>query len=94
VVVLETVEDAMAAWNKRVDAFARSITALAKSAPEGGWWDDSQANIVAQNLKAAAGSARQAKCDNICPKCDGEGCKWCRETGFMPKQSYVLAGGK
>jgi hypothetical protein len=87
-------EEAMAAWNKQVESFARSITAIAKDAPKGGWWDESQANIVAQNLKAAAGSARQAKCEKVCPKCEGDGCKWCKSTGFMPEQSYILAGGK
>jgi hypothetical protein len=87
-------EEAMAAWNKKVESFARSITAIAKDAPKGGWWDESQANIVAQNLKAAAGSARQAKCEKVCPKCEGDGCKWCKSTGFMPEQSYILAGGK
>lgn len=87
-------EDRMADWNSEVDKFARAIMDLAKHSPIGGWWDDSQANIVKQQLKSAAGSARQAKCDNICPKCDGEGCKWCKQTGFMPKRSYEMAGGK
>jgi hypothetical protein len=87
-------EDRMAEWNAEVDKFARSITELAKHTPLGGWWDENQANIVKQQLKSAAGSARQAKCDNICPKCKGEGCKWCKQTGFMPKRSYEMAGGK
>jgi hypothetical protein len=90
----DTPQGRMEAWNKAVDAFARSITALASTAPVGGWWDANQAGIVKQQLKSAAGSARQAKCDNICPKCNGKGCKWCKGTGFMPKRSYEMAGGK
>jgi hypothetical protein len=93
-VVEASPEDRMAEWNAEVDKFARSITELAKHTPLGGWWDENQANIVKQQLKSAAGSARQAKCDNICPKCKGEGCKWCKQTGFMPKRSYEMAGGK
>lgn len=89
-----TPQERMAEWNKLVEAFARSITALADEAPEGGWWDESQQGITAGQLKSAAGSARQAKCDNICPLCEGEGCDRCKGTGFMPRRTYEMAGGK
>lgn len=88
-----TLQERMDEWNHSVESFARSITALAKSAPEGGWWDDSQANITAQQLKSAAGSARQAKCDNVCPKCGGNGCQHCRREGFVPRRTYEMLGG-
>lgn len=89
-----SVEERMADWNRQVESFARSITTLADEAPKGGWWDDSQANITYQQLKSAAGSVRQAKCDKVCPLCDGQGCKRCKDTGFMPKRTYEMAGGK
>lgn len=89
-----TIEEQMTAWNRAVEIFARSITDLGKTAPRGGWWDESQANITQQQLKSAAGSARQAKCDKVCPICGGSGCKRCHETGFMPKRTYEMAGGQ
>jgi hypothetical protein len=89
-----TVEERRAEWNDKVDAFARKITALAKEAPRGGWWDEGHANVVVQQLRAVAGTVRQVKCDNICPLCEGECCDRCKGEGFMPKRSYEMAGGK
>lgn len=88
-----TTEERMKQWNRSVEFFARSISAMMANAPKGGWWDESHANIVDQQLKSLTGSIRQAKCDNLCPKCDTTGCKWCKKTGFMPRRSYEMAGG-
>lgn len=85
-------------WNRQIEIFARSITSIADNAPAGGWWDETQANIVGQQLKSAAGAARQAKCDNLCPICEGEGshpkgsCDRCKGTGFMPKRTFEMVG--
>ena len=34
----KSTEDYMSDWNKPVEAFAKSITAIADTAPAGGWW--------------------------------------------------------
>ena len=81
-------------FNRDIESYARAITKMADSFPVGGWYDETQAGIVLQQLKSTAGSARQSKCDNICPKCIGKSCKHCKNTGFMPKRIYEMAGGK
>lgn len=87
-------EEAMADWNRKVEAWARSINGCFSAAPVGPWLDDSRRDIVENQLKSAAASARQAKCDKVCPLCAGEGCKRCLKTGFMPNRNYEMAGGK
>ncbi len=87
-------EESMKSWSTSVESFARKITALMSECPAGDWATDTRRGIILDQLKAAAGSARQLKGYGICPKCKGEGCKPCLKTGWMPKTDYESNGGR
>ena len=86
----ESAEDRMKAHNKAVESWARSITDAIKSAPESQWLDEARLSVVKQQLQSAAGTARLAKGGGICPKCNGEGCKDCRKSGFLPTRQLEM----
>lgn len=86
-----TTADLMAEWNTAIEAWARSVPMLTKSLPEGAWMDQNRVEIITSQLKAAANTARAVKGHDLCPKCNGEGCKKCRKTGWLNKVDFESA---
>lgn len=93
-----TLEHRMAEWNKAVESLARAVSSALDDAITGPWLgesdDDNRLGIAKTQLKSAAATIRLAKCPHVCCKCDGKGCKACRESGMMPKNTYEMMGGK
>lgn len=83
-----TPEECMKEDAKEIESFARSISAKIKDAPDSPWLDETQIEIIGDQLKSAARTVRQAKGHAICPKCQGTGCDKCRHAGWLNKQDY------
>jgi hypothetical protein len=81
-----------------IEWFARGMTKwFDDNLPKDPWLDDSRVDIARDQVKSAASSIRLCKAyDKACPKCDGAGakCKFCKGCGYLPKNSYEMAGGK
>ena len=85
----------IAEQNRAIESFARSVMAAIDSAPADPWLDDSRLGIARDQIKSACSTIRLAKAhDKPCPKCNGAGCKTCRNCGYLPKTSYEAAGGQ
>lgn len=82
--------------NLEIDRFCqRILQAFKDSQPTDAWLDDSRIGIAKQQIDSALATIRIAKAhDKPCPKCDGAGCKMCRNCGYMPKNEFQMAGGK
>lgn len=91
-----TFEESVKARNLEIDRYCQRIVAAFKdSQPKDAWLDDSRLNIAKQQIDSACATLRISKGhDKPCPKCAGEGCKLCRQCGYMPKNEYQMAGGK
>lgn len=92
-----TLEYRMTEWNKQVEDLARAVSTCLDDAPTGPWLgegdDDNRLGIAKTQLKSAAATIRLAKCPHVCCKCDGKGCKACRQSGMMPKNTWEMMGG-
>jgi ParB-like chromosome segregation protein Spo0J len=79
-----------------VERFARGLTKwFEDNIPTDPWLDDSRVDIARDQVKSAASSLRLCKAHGKpCPKCDGAGCAFCKDCGYLPKNSYEMAGGK
>lgn len=83
------------AQNSAVESFAKSLLAAFASPPSDPWLDESRLNIAKDQIKSACATIRLAKAhEKACPKCNGKGCKTCRNCGYLPKSSYEAAGGQ
>lgn len=88
----ESLTEKIQHWNNDIDSWARAITAVLKEAPSGCWLDDTRIDIIKSELKSAAATARATKAFKSCPKCEGDGCTWCRKSGFVPKVEFNSMG--
>lgn len=50
------------------------------------WFDDTRLQNAGIHFGNALNAVRSAKPGCICPKCDGEGCRDCRDTGWYDQQ--------
>jgi hypothetical protein len=53
--------------------------------------DAARLNTATQQLSSALATLRTCKGHSDCPKCDGDGCKICRHTGFLDKSTSEAA---
>lgn len=81
----KTVKERMEEWSSAVEGLARRVVALAKELPQGEWLDANRSRIIEDTLQSAADTLRQIKAAKVCPNCEGDGCKRCRQTGWIPK---------
>ena len=88
----DTVEGIMKDWNAKIESWARAVVAQLKEVPQGPWIDETRIGIMRSELKSLTATVRATKAHNLCPKCDGKGCKKCRGTGFVPKVEYDSMG--
>jgi hypothetical protein len=89
----ETVEGVMKNWNKGIESWAREVVAKLKEVPQGPWIDETRIGIMQSELRSLTATVRATKGYKVCPKCEGKGCKRCRDTGFVPKVEYDSMGG-
>lgn len=90
----ETIEQIIKRKNHDIESFCRRIVALADECPQDEWLEDmNKREGFLRKIKDACGTVRSAKCAGVCPKCEGEGCRKCRNTGRMPKYYLDQIGG-
>jgi hypothetical protein len=82
--------------HKRIESFCRALTKFfADNVPDDPWLDEGQLEIARSQLASCCGAIRVMKANLLCcPICDGKGCTRCRDCGYMPKNSYQMAGGQ
>jgi hypothetical protein len=78
-----TPEDTMKRVNSDIEAFCRRIMAIAESEmPTDEWIKyNGRGETAMQKIKDACSTLRSCKCSAQCPKCNGEGCTRCLDTG-------------
>ena len=82
-----TTKEFMSEWNSEVESWAKGVVAMVENVPESPWVDKTDLQIIKDQLKSAASTARQLKGYKACPKCEN-GCKVCRHTGFCTRTAY------
>jgi hypothetical protein len=84
-----TPDELLEKHNKGIASFCRELTKFFdEHCPTGVWMDDAgRRDTARQQIKSACATLNLAKC-KTCPKCDGEGCKTCEETGMVPTGKY------
>ena len=84
----ETTESRMADWNMDCERWARRCTGSLMALPENPLVDPGIRSTIESHLAAAAGSMRTAKAYALCPRCEGGGCTFCAELGFVNRVTY------
>jgi hypothetical protein len=82
---METEAKAIRSWCTRI---VRMIDEL----PDSPWFYQGHIDIIKGELKSAAAAARSKIGLGTCPKCNSNGCKYCRQTGWLPKNEMEHAG--
>lgn len=93
--VLLSIDVTINEQHKRIESFCRALTKFfADNVPDDPWLDEGQLEIARSQLASCCGAIRVMKANLLCcPLCDGKGCTRCRGCGYMPKNSYQMAGG-
>lgn len=82
-----TLRDEMKEWNRQLDQFIRRIP-KADELPEGPWGatpgkpEDYRVQI-GYEMRKLINTIRTYKGRDVCPKCKGMGCKFCRQVGWL-----------
>jgi hypothetical protein len=86
----ESIEDIIKRKNGEIESFCRQAMKFVKdNFPKDEWLDDLGRGAGAlKKFEDACATLRTAKCHAPCPKCEGGGCKSCRDTGRLPKLNY------
>ena len=94
--VLLPIDVAINEQHKRIESFCRALTKFfADNVPDDPWLDEGQLEIARSQLASCCGAIRVMKANLLCcPICEGKGCTRCRDCGYMPKNSYQMAGGQ
>ena len=80
--------------NKAIDSACREILRSFNRqteplADENPWIKDhGRLTTAKQTLSAVLTTLRSCKGHDVCCKCDGSGCKWCRHTGWMDESTF------
>jgi transposase len=81
-----TIEEKIKAKNAEFDGFCRELMKLADAMPDDPWLQfQNRRGGAIQKLRDCCETIRSAKCHSACPKCAGDGCKVCHETGRITK---------
>lgn len=89
--------DRMKAMNKEIDDACREVQSfwrrVVKPLGDKHAWirDGARLNTATSTLSSALKTLRTCKGHDVCPKCDGDGCKVCRHTGFLDRSTYEAA---
>lgn len=89
--------DRMKAMNKEIDDACRAVqtfwrTTIKPLGDKHAWIRDAgRLSTATQTLSSALKTLKTCKGHEVCPKCDGDGCKVCRHTGFLDRSTYEAA---
>lgn len=74
--------------NSIIESFCRKLLAFAEeNMPKDKWIKQhGRGDHALQKVKDACSTLRSCKCSALCPKCNGEGCSRCLDTGRVPRQ--------
>jgi hypothetical protein len=83
----DSAEAAMKAANSEIEQFCRKLTKMAdEEMPDSPWLrQNGRKDLAHQKIKDACSTLRTCKGSALCPKCNGEGCKRCLDTGYVTK---------
>lgn len=86
----DTAEGAMKQTNSEIEIFCRGLLKFAEeNMPSDPWIKkDGRGDQAMQKIRDACATLRSCKCSAVCPKCDGEGCAKCLDTGRVTR--YAL----
>lgn len=90
-----TPDERMEQSNRDIESACRFVTNIFRDrvtvlADENGWIrDKGRLGTAEQSLKSALTTIRSCKGVKICTKCEGEGCKLCRDTGWWDKNTAM-----
>lgn len=88
----ETPEDIVKQHNQRIEAFCQKVKKLADECPDLFWLNDGDRRpFFLTKVKNGVETLRAGKCI-VCPSCNGEGCKSCKDQGHAPKQHLSSQG--
>lgn len=81
-----TAADKCEADNKAIESFCRALVKFFEdNAPQTAWTDvDGRIPSALASVRAGCNTLRTAKAV-VCPQCDGEGCQYCNDVGYLPK---------
>jgi len=81
-----TIEEKIKAKNAEFESFCGALMKLADAMPDDPWLQfQNRRGGAIQKLRDCCETIRSAKCHSACPKCTGDGCKVCHETGRITK---------
>jgi ParB-like chromosome segregation protein Spo0J len=80
-------EAVMKAANREIETFCRELWEMAQEKmPKGPWLkQNGRRDQAIQKIKDACSTLRTCKGSALCPKCHGEGCNRCLDTGYVTK---------
>jgi hypothetical protein len=83
----DSAEAAMKAADSKIEQFCRKLTKMAdEEMPDSPWLrQNGRKDLAHQKIKDACSTLRTCKGSALCPKCNGEGCKRCLDTGYVTK---------
>jgi hypothetical protein len=80
----ETIEGRIKEHNHALESWCRQLMKMVETLPNGPWSNHLNCRDSAiQSMKDACGYVRTAKCVMVCPKCSGDGCRICLDTGMI-----------
>lgn len=88
-----TAADPNEAINKELESLARDVRKFVDRLPDTAWLDHEERSFFKDYMQSAAHVLRSAKIVGTCPKCNGDGCKFCRKSGVVNKQTMEALGG-
>ena len=91
----KSLDDVIKEKNHAIEHFCRSLLSwVTENWPKDDpWLDDiGRSEGAMQKVKDACSLLRTAKCAGACPKCEGQGCVTCHQTGRVPKHTLDRIG--
>lgn len=84
-----TIEEQIKAKNSELERWCRGLMEYAKTMPDDPWLQDlNRREGALKKLKNCCETIRSAKCHCPCPKCSGDGCRECHQTGRVTKYAF------
>lgn len=81
-----TTEDRMIDAAKTIRRWCNRLTSVIDELPDDKWiQEETTLGLINDFVRSAARVARSRVGSELCVKCNGKGCKFCRQTGWLPK---------
>ncbi len=89
----QTVEEQIKEKNAELEAWCRDLMTFASTMPDDPWLQDmNRRDGAMQKIKGVCETIRSAKCVCACPKCEGQGCRHCHNSGRLTKYAKDQLG--